>query len=399
MIASAPVSSSRHDVIVVGAGPAGAVAATIMARAGARVVLIDRATFPRPKLCGDTLNPGALAVLRGLGLAGVAERRGLPVEGMLVTGASGLTIEGRYPDGQVGRAITRADLDLSLVEAAVVAGAELVDGTTVRRPIVQSEGAANRVFGVSCGGADGKRDFHAPVTIAADGRHSTLAFALGLARHPPSPRRWAIGAYVETVPGQTTCGEMHVRAGRYIGVAAVPGGLTNVCLVRPVAGREPALGHPLAVLKAELAADRVLRDRFAHARFVVPPVVLGPLAVEVTRATVPDGLLLAGDAGGFVDPMTGDGLRFALRGGELAAAAALRALQQGWSGVQAALAEDRRRAFHAKWRFNRTLRGLVGSPIAVRAATIGARFAPGVVRAIIARAGDCDTGRAGDRIA
>lgn len=389
MIAEAPLRSSRHDAIVVGAGPAGAVAATILARAGMRVVLIDRATFPRAKLCGDTLNPGALAVLKRLGLAGPAEARGLAVEGMLVTGGSGLTIEGRYPDGQIGRAISRFDLDTSLVEAAVAAGVELVDATTVRRPIVQSEGGSSRVFGVSCGGTDGKHDFHAPVTIAADGRHSTLAFALGLARHPVSPRRWAIGAYVESVPGQTACGEMHVRAGRYIGVAAVPGGLTNVCLVRPVAGREPALGQPLAALKAELAGDRLLRDRFAGARFVAPPVVLGPLAVEATRADVPDGLLLAGDAGGFVDPMTGDGLRFAVRGGELAAAAALRAIEHGWNGVQASLAGERRIAFLAKWRFNRALRGLVGSPVAVRAATVGARIAPGIVRTIIARAGDC----------
>jgi flavin-dependent dehydrogenase len=107
---------------------------------------------------------------------------------------------------------------------------------------------------------------------------------------------------------------------------------------------------------------------------------------------VPDGVLLAGDAGGFVDPMTGDGLRFAVSGGELAAAAALRALHHGWTGVQASLAGERRRAFQAKWRFNRALRSLVGSPVAVHAATLGARFAPGVVRAIVARAGDCYAG-------
>src|SRR5439155_11928092 len=102
----------------------------------------------------------------------------------------------------------------------------------------------------------------APVTIAADGRHSTIAFGLGLARHPSSPRRWAIGAYFEdfkheqSAPGSASdahrmhvrspselhripfgspavVGEMHIRSGRYIGVAPVPGGLTNVCLVRP----------------------------------------------------------------------------------------------------------------------------------------------------------------------
>src|SRR5439155_12108605 len=112
-----------------------------------------------------------------------------------------------------------------------------------------------------------------------------------------------------------------------------------------------------------LAAAAMLRDRFAGARLAAPPAVLGPLAVDVdaAAAAIP-GLLLAGDAAGFIDPMTGDGLRFAVHGGELAAAAALHALEHGWTGVHAELDADRRRAFAGKWRFNRALRALVASP-------------------------------------
>ena len=87
--------------------------------------------------------------------------------------------------------------------------------------------------------------------------------------------------------------------------------------------------------------------------------------------------------------MTGDGLRFATHGAELAAAAALQALEHGWSGVHERLSGERARAFGSKWRFNRALRALVASPLAVDAAAIGARIAPGVLRAVIARAGDC----------
>jgi flavin-dependent dehydrogenase len=87
--------------------------------------------------------------------------------------------------------------------------------------------------------------------------------------------------------------------------------------------------------------------------------------------------------------MTGDGLRFAIEGGEFAAAAALQALASGWSGVHAGLTARRRRAFGAKWRFNRALRALVASPRAIGAARIGARVVPAVVQALIARAGDC----------
>jgi flavin-dependent dehydrogenase len=116
--------------------------------------------------------------------------------------------------------------------------------------------------------------------------------------------------------------------------------------------------------------------------------VLGPLAVDATGASI-DGLIAAGDAGGFIDPMTGDGLRFAVRGGELAASAALHVLERGWSGVHAQLAGARRREFAAKWRFNRGLRGLVASSLAVSAVARAARLTPAVVGAIVRYAGDC----------
>jgi len=95
------------------------------------------------------------------------------------------------------------------------------------------------------------------------------------------------------------------------------------------------------------------------------------------------------DIARFIDPMTGDGLRFAIRGGELAASAALEAFAHGWSGVHARLAASRAREFAGKWRFNRALRALVASPSAVDAAALAARIAPGVLRATIAHAGDC----------
>jgi flavin-dependent dehydrogenase len=143
------------------------------------------------------------------------------------------------------------------------------------------------------------------------------------------------------------------------------------------------------MLRRALAGDETLRERFRGARLLAPPTVLGPLAVDAV-GTPPDGLILAGDAAGFVDPMTGDGLRFAVRGGELAAEAALRVLEHGWTGAHAELRKRRRQEFAAKWRFNRALRALVGSPLAVRAAASGASLAPALVRAIITRAGDCD---------
>jgi menaquinone-9 beta-reductase len=380
------------DVLIVGGGPAGSVAGAILARAGARVRIVDRAAFPRDKLCGDTINPGTLARLQALDLARGIDERSLRLDGMQVTGEDGVTIEACYPAALSGRAIIRRDLDWLLLQQAIAAGCQFDPAVTVRRAIVEGPSKATSVRG-AVAGADGRESaIPARVTIAADGRHSTMAFGLGLANHPRRPRRWAIGAYFEKfLPagvGPVTLGEMHVRRGYYIGVAPVPGGLTNVCLVTPSFAGDLALRNPVAALNQSLARDPRLRERAAAARLVGSPIVLGPLAVDV-RDNAIDGLILAGDAAGFIDPMTGDGLRFATGGGELAAAAALRALAHGWPGVHAALTAERRRRFAAKWRFNRALRSLVGSPRALEAAGIGARLAPGLIRALIARAGDC----------
>ena len=169
------------------------------------------------------------------------------------------------------------------------------------------------------------------LVIAADGASSRLARAVGIARHARTPRRWAVGAYFDGVgPGERAAsggcfGEMHLRHDRYIGIAPLPGGLVNACVVTADRG---ALQKPMQLLLDTLRSDPAFASRFADARSVTRAVCLGPLSVEASASGVP-GLLLAGDAAGFIDPMTGDGLRFAMRGGELAAGVALNALERG----------------------------------------------------------------------
>jgi len=375
------------DVAIAGAGPAGALAARILATAGLRVSLFDRARFPRHKLCGDTLNPGALAVIRRHADVTSLIEGSDPIGGMLLTGPDGVRVRGEYGGGVAGRSITRKVLDQWLIDRAVESGATLHEGVVIR-DVATAEG---RVAGVITNGRDGHSLMHpARMVIAADGRRSAIAIGRGLVRQPARPRRWAIGAYFSDVAGVTRLGEMHVRHGHYIGVAPVPGGLTNACLVLPHNSGDLRLCRPADVLDRYLKADPELSARFANARAVAPPTMLGPMAVDASGAGEP-GLLLAGDAAGFIDPMTGDGLRFALMGAELAAAIVKEALE-GTLPIDRAhreLAARRRAAFQSKWRFNRALRALVSSPASVSAAAVTAKVWPSLFGRMIRFAGDC----------
>jgi flavin-dependent dehydrogenase len=387
------------DVVVVGAGPAGSIAALILARAGVTVRLLDRSGFPRDKLCGDTLNPGALSILDRLGAGSAVRARALPITGMTVTGSISpmrrATVSASYPVALNGVAMLRRDLDALLVEAAVAAGADFTPNVHVRGPLIGADGS--RVTGVVTSAAGAVDHLDARVVIGADGRRSTLAFALGLVSVPASPRRWAFGTYFEGVDGLTSRGEMHVRPDGYIGVAPLPGGLANVCVVRELfrlkaeATSDVASSFSRKIISDAIDSDPDLRDRFARARQVARITSLGPLAVDARAAGCP-GLLLAGDAAGFVDPMTGDGLRFALRGGELAAAAALDELASGRPSF-AALHAARGREFSGKWRVNRALRSLVASPLGVSlAASLAARW-PAPVEYLVGVAGDVNLAR------
>src|SRR5262245_29909836 len=202
------------DVIVAGAGPAGAIAALRLARAGARVVLIDRETFPRDKLCGDTLNPGAVRLLASLGLQGGVLREAKPLAGMYLTGPHA-SVRAFYRTAPSALAIVRRDLDAWILGEAIAAGVRFEGGFVATRPLLDYRAGAPVVRGLALSKIGSTEEIRMPamMTIAADGRRSRLARLLNLTRSTRAPQRWAYGAYASGVQGVGDVGEMHIRRG------------------------------------------------------------------------------------------------------------------------------------------------------------------------------------------
>lgn len=356
--------SDRWDAIVVGAGPAGAATALLLSRGGARVLLLDRARFPRHKPCSEYLSPATTAILGRLdGVLEAVERAPhAKVYGMKVVAPSGAMMCGRLA-GAYSFALPRATFDTILLRAAARAGAVVRESTRVQDLLWDGRAVA----GVVARAGDGKREtWRARVVVGADGLRSVVARRLGLLR-ASAPRRVAFTAHVAHVAGVDGVGELHVGDTGYVGLGPVGEGVTTVALVVPLRSVRAGGTDYRAGLFAQLERFPGLAGRFDPRQLVRAVLATGPFAQWAERPCVA-GALLVGDAADFFDPFTGQGIYAALRGAELAAAALLPALAAGngsGSLSHAALAPyaaARRREFRSKWLFERLIALGIGWP-------------------------------------
>jgi menaquinone-9 beta-reductase len=310
--------NDEWDVAVAGAGPAGATSALLLARRGLRVVLLDRRHFPRPKACAEYMSPGVQTVLDRLGLSHVLDGS-RSIRGMDVVSPAGRTIRLTYaPGGEPAYAVSlqRELFDARLVAEAAAAGVEVREGVTVREPILEK----GRVCGLRASHSGRSLDVRARMTVIADGSRSVLAASLGLERPVHWPRRIGFVAYAEGVSFDDGFGHMFVSHGGYCGVAPLPDGLANVAVAVPHDRLTESELSAHRFLAAWIDAHPRLRRTLGDAHFTTPVRGVAQIGMRVARPWNP-GAVLVGDAAGFFDPFTGEGIYRALRGAELAATA------------------------------------------------------------------------------
>ncbi|MEO5567517.1 MAG: FAD-dependent monooxygenase [Gemmatimonadaceae bacterium] len=362
------MTKRQCEVLVVGGGPGGTSTAVALARDGVEVMVVDCARFPRPKPCAEYLSPEASRILASMGALEAVEATGAAqLAGVLVRAPNGSMIRGEFLSGhgyspfrQRGLSVRREVLDKVLIDCARDAGVDVREGARVSG--LRKTDTGYRVS-ATMDGSDVTID--ARMVIGADGLHSIVARRLGLTRAARWPRRLALVTHYSGVAEIGELAEMHVEADGYVGIADVGHGLTTVALVVPARmAREVSSGKEL-FLDRWLASRPHLAPRFARATRVSPVQATGPFASRARRAWN-EGALLVGDAADFFDPFTGEGIFAALRGGELAADAAIESMRSRTArGATRALAgydTTRRRVFGGKWIVERVIAAVIAKP-------------------------------------
>jgi menaquinone-9 beta-reductase len=345
--AATPQRDDDADVIVVGAGPSGATTAYYLAQAGLDVLLLEKARFPRDKVCGDGLTPRAVKALVAMGVDVGPGSGWLRNKGLRVIGA-GMRLEMPWPelDSYPGYGLVRprAALDETLARRAQAAGARLLEGVTVTGPVLDDSG---KIVGVTAraeaeaGDAaahDSERAVDSPLTfrsrvvVAADGNSSRLSVAMGLRRRDDRPLGVAVRTYYTSPRHDDDYLESWLDL--WDGDRLLPGygwifgmgdGTSNVGL--GLLNTSAAFGNTdyRALLKRWL---RSMPEEWGYVEENRTEPVRGA-ALPMGFNRTPHyyrGLLLAGDAAGMVNPFNGEGIAYAMESGEILARTIAQAL-------------------------------------------------------------------------
>ena len=354
-------TAAAFDLIIIGGGPAGTAAAITAARAGGRVLILERGRFPRHKVCGEFISPEGVALLAGLGLDVLIRRSPRIAHARLFAEASVAEAELSPP----AAAISRYELDEALWRRASEAGADCREQFEARAI------TGTRPFSV----ATAAGNFTARAVINASGRWSNLRRT----RLAPAQREKWVGwkAHFREADSPPSV-DLYFFAGGYCGVQPLEDGRVNACAMVQAAAANS--------MEQVLALHPRLAERSRAWQQVSETLATSPLVFAPPQADE-GGILFAGDAAGFIDPFVGDGISLALRSGAMAAVA-LREVWEGRSSLRAAGAIYRRqyeRELRPLFRNAGWLRRLASVPRALRRPVMAVLRSPRVVRFLVGR--------------
>ncbi len=340
----------KFDVAIVGAGPSGSTAATLLARLGYSVALLDKERFPREKLCGDFINPINWPLLEQLGVKReLLSHDHEAVTAFRMTSFSGAGAEVALP--VCGLGLRRFFFDQTLLDEAIREGAASLQECSLKRLRRRAAG-----WRVEFSRDENVEELEAKLLVGADGRNSWLARHLGMSAGPAREGA-AVGFQLrlQYPPGLAGRVEIHLFPGGYAGLLGLGDGTVNLCLavdkrwVRGGAGLDSLLESHLPrnpCLKAILQRSQPMGAARSTYPVYFPP-----------RRAVGDGVLLVGDAARVNEPVTGEGIYFAMKSGALAARAIDEALRCGDSSAVRLI--DYQRLCQREFRLRRGINSLI----------------------------------------
>ena len=412
------------DVIVVGAGPAGSSTAHWCAAAGLDVLLLDKASFPRDKVCGDGLTPRAVGELARMGLGTREDDGWIRNEGLRVV-AGTRSWELPWPDLDsypgYGMARSRMSLDHRLAQHAQASGAKLLERTKVTGPVLDERDG--RVVGVRTQALDGngradatETTYRAPVVVAADGVSSRFATGLGIARRDDRPLGTAVRTYFRTEGTsrhEDAWMESHLELWDgapgasnllpgYGWIFALGDGTANVGLgsVSSTPARQSASGHDYKGMMQAWMRHAPAEWGFTPEN-QVGPVRGAALPMGFNRSPLyRDGAMLVGDAAGMVSPFNGEGIAYALQAGRVAAdaiaQARTRATDDARERTLTSYADRMRADLGGYYTLGRWFVRLIEHPQIMRICVKHGLPRPVVMRFVLKLLSDCYEPRGGD---
>jgi flavin-dependent dehydrogenase len=318
--------SFDYDVIIAGGGPAGASAAIHLTTGGARVLLVEQKSFPRPKLCGEFISPECAPHFVRLGVAD----RMLAANPAKLTETVFYSRKGksvRVPSAWFGASgvalgLSRAEMDERLLRRAGDAGARIMEDTQVADLLFDEDCDKTRVTGLIVKKDGSEVSYRAPLTIDATGRTRSLARRVRQSPNKVKPQRAQLVAFkthlenAHVTPG--AC-EIYFYRGGYGGLSSIENGLSNLCFIASARDVRECGADAERLVREVVCQNRRAAQTLEQARTLTPWLAVTLDGFGRHSVTPAQGLVAIGDAASFIDPFTGSGMLMALESGELAA--------------------------------------------------------------------------------